>query len=138
MLWANHLIFALDPKLDMNAETLILHSGPKFLYLQQFFISTFEFVMKQKLLPKKFMPGFGQSQKSHLLKISFAFLTHLELCRGPHLKQLFSLTRKYLHPIANFVLILFPTDRLHQHLLVYGFSFNLYQLYHKHVCMVLQ
>ena len=31
MLGANWHIFALDLKLDMDAETLVLHSGPKFL-----------------------------------------------------------------------------------------------------------
>ena len=33
MLGANPIIFALDPKLDMNAETLVLYSSPKFLCL---------------------------------------------------------------------------------------------------------
>ena len=27
----NRLIFALEPKLELDAETLVLHSGPKFL-----------------------------------------------------------------------------------------------------------
>ena len=31
MLGENWLIFALEPKLELDAETLILHSGPKFL-----------------------------------------------------------------------------------------------------------
>ena len=33
MLGENTLIFALDPKLDWAAETLVLHSGPKFMCL---------------------------------------------------------------------------------------------------------
>ena len=31
MFGANRLIFALDPKRKLDAETLVLHSGPKFL-----------------------------------------------------------------------------------------------------------
>ena len=31
MLGANRLIFAMDPKLDLDAETLVLHWVPKFL-----------------------------------------------------------------------------------------------------------
>ena len=31
MLGENRLIFALDPKQELDAESLVLHSGPKFL-----------------------------------------------------------------------------------------------------------
>ena len=33
MLGENRLIFALDPKLEQGAETLVLHSGPNFMCL---------------------------------------------------------------------------------------------------------
>ena len=46
MLGANWLIFALDPKQDLNIETLILPSGPKFLCFEVHFISTFDFGTK--------------------------------------------------------------------------------------------
>ena len=36
-------------------------------------ISTFGFGAKQELYPKKFMPRFGQSQKSHLLRLCLFF-----------------------------------------------------------------
>ena len=39
MLGANQLIFALDPKRKLDAETLVLHSGPKFLcFMVHFYI----------------------------------------------------------------------------------------------------
>ena len=38
MLGANRLIFALDPKQELDAETLVLPSGPKFLcFVVQFY-----------------------------------------------------------------------------------------------------
>ena len=52
MLGANRLIFALDPKLALDAETLVSHSGPKFLCFVVNFNCTFDFGTKQKLCPK--------------------------------------------------------------------------------------
>ena len=60
MLGENRLIFALDPKQELDPESLVLHSGPKFLCFVVL-VSTFDFGTKQKMCPKKFMPQFGQS-----------------------------------------------------------------------------
>ena len=43
MLGENWLIFALEPKLELDAETLILHSGPKFLCFVVHFCKYFWF-----------------------------------------------------------------------------------------------
>ena len=38
---ANRLIFAIDPKLELDAETLVLHSAPKFLCFVVYFHKKF-------------------------------------------------------------------------------------------------
>ena len=55
MLGANRLIFALDLKPKLDAETLVLHSGPKFFVSWRIFISAFDFGTKQKLCLEEFM-----------------------------------------------------------------------------------
>ena len=57
--WTSNLNWTLRPSFYTQVQN--------FCVSQQFFISIFDFGAKQKLCPKKFMPGFGQSQKSHLL-----------------------------------------------------------------------
>ena len=53
MFGANRLIFALDSKLDMDAETLILHSGPKFLCFLVHFDIYFWFWYQTEIMSKK-------------------------------------------------------------------------------------
>ena len=51
-------------KLEMETETLFLHSVHIWLYI---FISSFDFGTKQELYPKKFMPQIDRFLKSHPL-----------------------------------------------------------------------
>ena len=53
MLGANQLIFAFDPKLEMDAETLVLHSGPKFLCFIVYFYKYFWFWYQTGILSEK-------------------------------------------------------------------------------------
>ena len=53
MLGENTLIFALDPKLDWAAETLVLHSGPKFTCLVVHFHKYFWFWCQTGIVPEK-------------------------------------------------------------------------------------
>ena len=53
MLGANRLIFALDPKLEMDAETLVLHSGPKFLCFVVYFYKYFWFWYQTEIVSEK-------------------------------------------------------------------------------------
>ena len=53
MLGANRLIFALDPKLEMDAETLVLHSGPKFLCFIVYFYKYFWFWYQTEIVSEK-------------------------------------------------------------------------------------
>ena len=54
MLGENRLIFALDPKLELDAETtLVLHSGPKFLFLVVYFYKQFLFWYQTGIVSKK-------------------------------------------------------------------------------------
>ena len=52
-LGANRLIFALDPKLEMDTETLILHSGQKFMCFVVHFYEKFWFWYQTGIVPKK-------------------------------------------------------------------------------------
>ena len=53
MLGENWLIFALEPKLELDAETLILHSGPKFLCFVVHFYKYFWFWYQTKIVSEK-------------------------------------------------------------------------------------
>ena len=53
MLGANQLIFALDPKVEMETETLVLHSGPKFLCFVVHFYKYFRFWYQTEIVSKK-------------------------------------------------------------------------------------
>ena len=53
MLGANRLIFALDPKRKLDAETLLLHSGPKFLCFVVHFYKYFRFWYQTEIAPEK-------------------------------------------------------------------------------------
>ena len=53
MLGENRLIFALDPKLELDAETLVLHSGPKFLCLVVYFYKHFWFWYQTGIVSEK-------------------------------------------------------------------------------------
>ena len=61
MLRETLIIFALDLKLDLGTETLILASAPKFLWLVVYSDNSFYFGMKQILCPKILIAGFGHS-----------------------------------------------------------------------------
>ena len=53
MLGANRPIFALDPKLDMDAETQVFHPGPKFLCFTLYFYWYFWFWYQTEIVPEK-------------------------------------------------------------------------------------
>ena len=53
MNWANQLIFALDPKLEMDTETLILHSGQIFMCFVVQFHENFRFLYQIGNVPEK-------------------------------------------------------------------------------------
>ena len=53
ILGANRLIFALDPKLEMDTETLVLHSGQKFMCFVVQFHENFRFWYQTGNVPKK-------------------------------------------------------------------------------------
>ena len=50
---ANQLFFALDPKHKLDAETLVLHSGPKFLCFVVHFYKYFWFWYQTEIVSKK-------------------------------------------------------------------------------------
>ena len=54
MLGENRLIFALEPKLEMDAETLVLHLGPKFLCFVVHFHKYFWFWYETEIVSEKF------------------------------------------------------------------------------------
>ena len=60
MLGANQPIFALDPQRKLDAETLVLHSGSKFLCFVVYFYKYFWFWYQTDIVSKKFMQWFGQ------------------------------------------------------------------------------
>ena len=53
MLGANWLIFALDPEVELDAETLVLHSGPKFMCLLVHFYRYIWFWNQTEIVSKK-------------------------------------------------------------------------------------
>ena len=53
MLGENWLIFALDPKLKLDTETLLLHSGPKFLRFVVYFYKYSWFRYQTEIVPEK-------------------------------------------------------------------------------------
>ena len=53
MLGENWLIFALDPNLELDAETLIFHSGPKFLCFLVDFYKYFWFWCQTEIVSEK-------------------------------------------------------------------------------------
>ena len=55
------LIFSLDPKLILAAETLVFQSDQKFMRFVVGFYEKFWFWYQTRIVPKKFMQGFGQS-----------------------------------------------------------------------------
>ena len=57
MLGENWLIFALDPKLKLDTETLLLHSGPKFLCFVVVFYKYFWFWYETKIVSEKVYAG---------------------------------------------------------------------------------
>ena len=75
----NRLIFALEPKLEKAAETLVLRSGPKFM-CSCVSISTFGFGAKQENL-KKLMQGRLKiwTEDSH---IDFVNLTQVKISKN--------------------------------------------------------
>ena len=66
---ANRLIFALDPKLELDAETLVLHSGPKFLCLVVHFYKYFWFWCQTRLVSEKVYAAFWLVLEITSLKI---------------------------------------------------------------------
>ena len=53
MLGANQLIFALDPKVKLDTETLVLHSGPKILCVLVHSNMYFWFMYQTEIVSKK-------------------------------------------------------------------------------------
>ena len=53
MLGENWLIFALDPNLELDAETLVFHSGPKFLCFVVYFNKYFWFWYQTEIVSEK-------------------------------------------------------------------------------------
>ena len=53
MLGENQLIFALDPKLELDAETLVFHSGPKYLCFVVHFHKYFRFWYKTEIMSEE-------------------------------------------------------------------------------------
>ena len=53
MLGENWLIFALDPNLELDAETLVFHSGPKFLCFLVDFYKYFWFWCQTEIVSEK-------------------------------------------------------------------------------------
>ena len=53
MLGENRHIFALEPKLELDTETLILHSGPKFLCSAVYFHKNFWLWYQTEIVSKK-------------------------------------------------------------------------------------
>ena len=53
MLGENWLIFALDPNLELDAETLVFHSGPKFLCFLVDFYKYFWFWCQTEIMSEK-------------------------------------------------------------------------------------
>ena len=51
MLGIERLIFVLDPKVELDAETLDLHSGPKFLFFVAYFHRYFWY--QTEIVPEK-------------------------------------------------------------------------------------
>ena len=50
---ANRLIFALDPKLEMDTETLVLHLGQKFMCFVVHFYEKFLLWHQTRIVPEK-------------------------------------------------------------------------------------
>ena len=73
MLGANQLIFALDLKLDMDAETLVLHSGPKFLCFVVYFYKYFWFWYQTEIVSKKVYAVYWQVLEIKSLKFNTYF-----------------------------------------------------------------
>ena len=53
MLGENQLIFALEPKLELDAETIVLHSGPKLLCFVVHFYKYFWFWYQTGIVSEK-------------------------------------------------------------------------------------
>ena len=53
MFGENWLIFALEPKQELDAESLVLHLGPKFLYLGVHFYKYFWFWYQREIVSEK-------------------------------------------------------------------------------------
>ena len=63
MLGANRLIFALDPKHKLDADTLVLHSGPKCLCLVVHLYKYFSFWYQTEIVPEK---AYVASLRNHI------------------------------------------------------------------------
>ena len=53
MFGENQLIFALDPKHELDTGTLVLHSGPKYLCFVEHFYMYFWFWYLKEIVPEK-------------------------------------------------------------------------------------
>ena len=74
MLGENRLIFALDPKLKLDAETLILHSVPKFLYFVEHLYKYFWFWYQTEIVSDKTYAVIWSVSEITSLKSSILFL----------------------------------------------------------------
>ena len=77
MLGENRLIFALDPKLEVDAETLVLHSGPKFLCLVVYFYKHFWFWYQTGIVSEKVYAAIWPVLEITSLKFQFFKLVEL-------------------------------------------------------------
>ena len=74
----NQLIFALDPKLKLDPETLVLHSGPKFLCFVEHLYKYFCFWYQTEIL----------SEKVYAVIWPVLEITSLEFCENRNNKKL--------------------------------------------------
>ena len=68
---ANWLIFALDPKLEMDTDTLVLHSGQKFMCFVVQFHEKFRFWNQIRIVPEKVYAVIWPLLEISSLKVSF-------------------------------------------------------------------
>ena len=86
MLGENWLIFALDPNLQLDAETLVFHSGPKFMCFLVDFYKYFWFWCETEIVSKKVYAMIWPVLEITSLNFSaFAsFPVHVLLCLEVH------------------------------------------------------
>ena len=84
MLGENWLIFALDPNLELDAETLVFHSGPKFFCFLVDFYKYFWFWCQTEIVSKKVYAVIWPVSQIRSLSIESHFFLkfRFRICRG--------------------------------------------------------